>query len=114
MRFLVDESMGNKFAALLKNAGHNTVFAGDPIPEATDKDVLTFAAREKRVLITADKDFGKLAVQLKIPVRGVILFRTRTRKPDKRFELAKGVLDKAEGRFVVVKEGHVRVRRLKQ
>lgn len=69
MRFLVDESMGNKFAALLKNAGYDTVFAGDKIPEATDDNVLAFAAREKRVLITADKDFGRLAVQLKIPVR---------------------------------------------
>lgn len=113
MLFLVDESMGNKFAAFLKNAGHDTVFAGDAIPEAMDEDVLSFAAREKRVLITADKDFGKLAVQLKIPVRGVILFRTLTRKPDKRFELAKSVLDKAEGRFIVVKEGQIRVRRLK-
>lgn len=113
MLFLVDENMGSKFAALLKNAGHDTVFAGDAIPEVADEDVMAFAEQEKRILVTADKDFGKLAVQLKIRVRGVILFRTLTRQPDKRFELAKSVLDKAEGRFVVVKEGRVRVRRLK-
>ena len=113
MRFLVDESMGNKFAALLKNAGHDTVFAGNAFPEALDEDVLSFAAREKRVLITSDKDFGKLVVQLKMPVSGVILFRTLTRKPARRFELVKSVIDKAEGRFIVVKEGQVRVRHLK-
>lgn len=113
MRFLVDESMGNKFAALLKDAGHDTVFAGDAMPEATDEYVLSFAARQKRVLITSDKDFGGLVVQLKRPVSGVILFRTLTREPAKRFELAKTVLDKAEGRFIVVKEGQIRVRRLK-
>ena len=114
MQFLVDESMGNKFAALLKESGHDTIFAGNILPEAVDVDVLSFAEREKRVLITSDKDFGKLAVQLGRPATGVILFRTLTRDPAKRVELAKGALEKAAGAFVVIEEGRIRVRRLKQ
>jgi predicted nuclease of predicted toxin-antitoxin system len=112
MRFLVDESMGNTFAALLKKAGYDTVFVGDALPEAIDEHVLDFAVREKRVLVTADKDFGKLVVQLKICVNGVILFRTATRKPERRIELGKSVLDKAEGKFIVIKEGQIRVRKI--
>jgi uncharacterized protein with PIN domain len=113
MRFLVDESMGNRFATLLKKAGHDVVFVGDAIPEVMDEDVLSFAARENRVLITADKDFGELVVRFWASVKGVVLFRTLTRDPLRRLELAEGILEGAAGRFIVVTEGRVRVRRLK-
>ena len=45
-------------------------------------------------------------------VRGVIFLRTLTRDPEERFDLVKDVLDKAEGKFIVVREGQIRIRRL--
>ena len=114
MKFLVDESVGNRFAALFKSLGYDVIFVGEAIPEVDDAEVLSFAKHEKRVLITADKDFGFLIFKLNMLVDGLILFRIRTRDPEKRLEMARGILDKAEGKFVVVKEGQIRIRDLKR
>lgn len=58
MRFLVDESTGRRLNELLKRSGHDSIFAGDVLPGADDEAVLSKAEKEKRVLITDDKDFG--------------------------------------------------------
>ena len=111
-RFLVDESVGKKFADVLKNSGADVLFGGDSMPELADEDVLSFANKENRILITADKDFGELVFKLNMSARGIIFLRTLTRDPEERFELVKDVLDKSEGKFIVVKEGQIRIRRL--
>lgn len=113
MKFLVDESVGNKFANLLKNAGYDILFVGDIMPEVEDEKVMAFAESENRILITADKDFGELTFKLKFRINGVIFFRTLTRNPEKQFDMVRGILDKAEGKFIIVKEGQIRVRDLK-
>jgi predicted nuclease of predicted toxin-antitoxin system len=42
----------------------------------TDSDVLAWAVREGRILLTFDKDFGELARNAALPAScGVILFR---------------------------------------
>ena len=113
MRFLVDESVGKKFSNILKDSGKHTIFAGDVIPEVDDEDVLHFADEKDLILITADKDFGELIFELSKSSAGVILIRTSISDPEKRFEMVKDALDKAEGKFIVVKEGQIRVRNLK-
>ena len=114
MKFLIDTNLGRKFTNLLKQAGHDVLFAKDLLPLNSDEEILVKAENEERIVITNDKDFGELIFRLGRPSGGVILLRASTTDPKKRFELAKGVLDKAEGRFIVVKEGQIRVRRLKQ
>lgn len=113
MRFLVDESAGKKFSGLVKNTGRDVLFSGDSIPEVDDEDVLSFANDEKRILITADKDFGELVFKLGKSSQGIILIRTAASDPVKRFEIVKDVLDKAKGKFVVVEFGHIRIRDLR-
>lgn len=82
------------------------------MPTASDEDILSFAESEDRVLISDDKDFGELVFRLKRPTSGVILLRTMTTDPNKIFEMIEGILDKAEGKFIVVKENRTRVREL--
>ncbi len=65
------------------------------------------------MIITDDKDFGELIFRFKKPTKGVILFRTLATDPAKLFKMVKGVLNKAEGKFMVVKEGQIRIRGLK-
>ena len=113
MKFLIDTNLGRKFTSLLKQAGHAAIFAKDMLPLYSDEEILVRAEHEGRIIITNDKDFGELIFRLGRPSSGVILLRASTTDPNERFKLAKGILDKAEGRFVVVKEGQVRVRRLK-
>lgn len=112
MKFLIDANLGRKFANLLNNAGHDALFAKD-LPFSADEEILARAEHEGRVVITNDKNFGELVFRLGRLSAGVILLRASTTDTKERFELAKSVLDKAEGRFVVVKEGRIRVRRLK-
>lgn len=113
MRFLVDESVGNKFANIMEDLGYDTLFVGEIMPEVDDASILFFAEREVRVLITADKDFGELIFKLGTPTAGVILLRTLKKDPQMRFDMIKGLLDKAKGKFIVVEEGHTRIRDLK-
>lgn len=112
MLFLVDESVGKKFADVLKNSGVDVLFGGDAMPELADEDVLSFANKGNRILITADKDFGELIFKLNMSARGVIFLRTLTRDPEERFDLVKHILNKSKDKFIVVKEGQIRVRKL--
>lgn len=60
MCFLVDESTGQAVTAYLRRAGHDVMAVAESLPQADDITVLQLAARESRILITNDKDFGDL------------------------------------------------------
>ena len=66
-----------------------------------------------KFLITGDKDFGELIFESGKASHGIIFIRTKSSDAKKRFEMTKEVLDKAKGKFVIVKEGQIRVRDLK-
>ncbi|MFH1789407.1 MAG: DUF5615 family PIN-like protein [Candidatus Altiarchaeota archaeon] len=114
MRLLVDESTGKRLAELLKKEGHNTLFVGDAIPSATDEEVIKKAKNENRILVTDDKDFGELVFRMKKPVSGVILLRTATH-PDERLKILVNLIKTYDltNKFIVVKEGVVRIRTIK-
>lgn len=112
MRFLVDESSGRALANLLKKARYDVLFSRDVLPASDDEKILEFAEAEKRVLISDDRDFGELIFRLNRPSNGVIFLRTLTTDPNKIFEMIKDILDKAEGKFIVVREGRIRVKEL--
>ena len=106
MKFLIDANLGRKFTSLISKAGYNAAFINDILKKASDEDVLTIAERENRIIVTADKDFGELIFKLGKSSEGIILFRTSVTDPEKRFEMVKGALDKAKGKFVVVNLGN--------
>ncbi len=112
MKLLIDTNLGRAFTELLLKAGHDAIFAKDLLPLSSDEEILAKAEQEERIVITNDKDFGELTFRLRMLSSGIILLRAETTDPNERLELVKGVLDKAEGRFIVVKEGRVRARRL--
>ena len=116
MKFLVDECTGKRLAKLLEGAGFDVVFVGDWKPSATDDEVLEKAEKEDRILITDDKDFGELIFRLGKPSKGVILLRLSTTDPIKRFQVLKDVLKllDARGKFVVVGDEAIRVRKIER
>lgn len=113
MRFLIDENLGARFADILGRHGYNILFAGNAMRGAPDENILSFAEKENLIILTDDKDFGELIFRLNKSTKGIILFRASTTNPKKLFEMAEGVLEKAKGKFIVVKEGQVRIRDLK-
>jgi predicted nuclease of predicted toxin-antitoxin system len=85
-------------------------------PGATDPDVLAWAAREERILLTFDKDFGELARKSALPrTCGVVLLRTPMPKPGDIGQRLAGLVmarDDWTGHFSVVEPGRVRMRPL--
>lgn len=76
MRFLLDENADIRLAQFLREQGHEvTAIVQDYGFALADYEVLAIAARERRVLITDDLDFGELVVRERLPHAGVLLFR---------------------------------------
>lgn len=61
MRFLVDNALSPRFAALLRGANHDVAHVRDyGLGAATDHDILDRGAAENRIIVSADTDFGTL------------------------------------------------------
>lgn len=76
MRILADENIPDQAIPLLRASGHDVLWVKEEQPSTDDPDVLDWATRESRLLITLDKDFGELIEQAGQPAPfGVILFR---------------------------------------
>lgn len=71
MKVLLDTCLTNKIMPRLEAAGHDVIWAGDK-PDPGDSKLLELAYAEKRVLITLDKDFGKLAIFHGQPHCGIV------------------------------------------
>jgi hypothetical protein len=82
MRFLANENFPAAAIETLKAAGHDVVWVRITAPGTADPDVLAWAAREERLLLTFDKDFGEWARASALPSTcGVILFRMPMPRP---------------------------------
>jgi len=116
MRFLANENFPGTAVTALKAAGHDVVWIRIAAPGATDLEVLTWAAREERILLTFDKGFGELARASSLPNRcGVLLFRTPMPKPPEVGRQLADLIaarDDWAGHFSVIEPGRVRMRPL--
>lgn len=115
MRFLVDECVAKASALHLRMVGHDMLRVGTDIRIPDDADILTFATKEERILITHDQDFGELVFNKKLRApHGVIVFRYEPVTPN---EVAKRLmvilrsgLYTFAGYLTAVDEGKVRQR----
>lgn len=119
MRFLVDASMSPVVVQELRRAGHDAVHVGEVLRlDAPDADILEHAARDARVILAADTDFGELLAAQQVAEPSVVLFhRQAGRRPREQAALLLANLaaveaDLGSGAVVVVEERRVRVRAL--
>ncbi len=116
MRFLADENFPGSAVTALGAAGHDVVWVRVAAPGASDPDVLAWAVREERVLLTFDKDFGELAKGSALPPGcGVILLRMPMPRPgDVGRRLADLITAREDwaGHFSVIEPGRIRMRSL--
>lgn len=115
MRFLADESCDFAVVRAPRTAGHDVISVAEIIPRAEDPDVLKLAVRQKRILLTEDKDFGQLVYARGLSTIGVIFLRFPT---SARKEISKDVVklvreqdEHLVGCFVVVQPGRIRISR---
>jgi predicted nuclease of predicted toxin-antitoxin system len=89
------------------------VWARTDAPGSSDRQVLERAAREERLLITLDKDFGELAFRSKLPaLSGIILLRVQAPDPSVLTRITLAALDERDdwaGHFSVVEHDRIRM-----
>jgi predicted nuclease of predicted toxin-antitoxin system len=115
LRFLADESCDFAVVRALRAAGYDVLAVSEVTSRSDDRSLVEQAGREKRILLTEDKDFGWLVFASHAQSSGVILIRF---PGDARGALVQAVSQLVEEQgeelfnaFVVVQPGYIRVRR---
>jgi predicted nuclease of predicted toxin-antitoxin system len=119
MKFLVDNALSPIVSAGLRDKGHDAIHVRDrQKQEAEDSEILEWARREERIVVTVDTDFGALSAFWNSSKPSIILFRARRcRKPSQQLEILHSNLPELKsdlefGAIAVIEDTRIRVRRL--
>jgi len=118
MRLLANENFPLDAIEALRSEGHDVVWIREEGRGSSDELILERDQREKRILVTFDKDFGELAFRSRLPAdSGVILFRVKA--PSSRYiarVAVQAVASHADwaGHFSVVEDDRIRMTPLSQ
>lgn len=117
MRFLANENFPPPSVRRLREAGHNVAAIVRDSPGAADTDLLARAAREGRIILRFDRDYGELIYRLGLPAPpGVIYFRLDPLVPEEPAERLLPLLavpaPALAGNFTILERGRIRRRSL--
>lgn len=119
MKFLVDNALSPLVTKGLRRAGHEATHVRDyGMGAAEDETIFELAAREARVIVSADTDFGTLLALWQETKPSVILLRcVSQQRPEEQAELLvanlPNIADALEqGSIVVFDEKRIRIRPL--
>ena len=113
MEFLVDVNASRTLADWLAALGHDTALVVEVDPRMSDYDILDWAVREDRIVVTTDVDFEELIWRQGRIHRGVLRLENLPRS--QRHDLLQSVLsqhgdDLAAGAIVIAGLKKIRVR----
>ena len=117
LRFLADESCDFSIVKALRAEGYDVLALTEVTSRSVDSDVIAQASREKRILLTVDKDFGQLVFASQADSAGVILIRylgnARKSLQEAVVKLTLEQGNEIQNTFVVMQPDYVRVSRSK-
>lgn len=113
MKVLLDTCIAAQAPEVVRQAGHDVIWAGDWSPDPGDEEILRHAAVDSRVLATIDKDFGELVIvrgMLHVGLIRLVGFRSRDQGPALVNLLAAYEAELASGAILTAEPWRVRVR----
>ena len=115
LRFLADESCDFAVVRALRAEGYDVFAVSEVMRRSDDRELIEQAYREKRILLTEDKDFGWLVFVSHADSAGVILLRfpgnARRALVRTIVQLVQEQDERLLAAFVVVQPGYIRIRR---
>ena len=112
-RFLADESCDFALVRALRAARFDVVAVVEQSPGATDERIIELARSESRILLTEDRDFGRLVFAAGHPTSGVIFIRFpaghRAELPSRVLDLVGREAGRLATSFTVVGPGRIRI-----
>jgi predicted nuclease of predicted toxin-antitoxin system len=116
VRLFADECVARTIVERLRREGYDVVEAAEVCPTVDDDEVLQWAHRDLRVLLTADKDFGELVVRLGHQTLGLVNIALGDLAVATRANIVAARLtelgDRVIGNIVTIEPGRVRIRPL--
>jgi predicted nuclease of predicted toxin-antitoxin system len=114
MRFLADEGVDAAIVTAIRSDGHDVRWMAEEMEGSTDDVVLDAAARDARILITEDKDFGELVFRRRLHHCGVVLVRVDGIANDRKGRIVAQAIAEYQtqltGAFTVIQHATIRIR----
>lgn len=119
MKFLVDNALSPLVGRGLRESGHDAVHVREyGLQDADDLTILDRAAKEDRILLSADTDFGTILTARGDSKPSVVLFRRKSgRRPNVQVSILVQNLPSLHdllerGSIVVIEDNRIRIRSL--
>ena len=114
MNFLLDVNASGAIARWLIHLGHDVSEVGRKDPRMRDEEILSWAVRERRIIVTTDNDFEQMVWRQGKPHCGVLRLENLPRS--ERIELLHDVLnlhgqDLESGAIVIALSTKFRIRK---
>ena len=114
IKILADVNVEKAIVDFLREQDFDVIWIPDYNCKLSDEDLLKFANKDKRIIITNDKDFGELVYHQKKVKTGIILIRIKGQEVNKKLRSLKKLFrfykNKIENHFIVISERRIRIR----
>ena len=110
-KLLADENIPRAVIIALREKGYDVVSVWEIGPGMSDEEVVELAIKESRIIVTFDKDFGRIAL-LKPGAPGIILLRIPPLNPPYIVERLLSALERIENlydKLIVVRKRTLKV-----
>jgi predicted nuclease of predicted toxin-antitoxin system len=115
LKFLVDVGVGKKVEDFLYKSGYDVLPVRKINPRMSDVEIIGIAAKDNRIIITMDKDFGELVYNSDMINKGILLLRTENCSGDKKAKILSEILinysSELKDNFCVFSKDRLRIRR---